>query len=151
MVGVWVMVGDSFQLLKSPMPTPIVGVVTDPPYGIAFMGSEWDRQGSGLAYEDWCFEWIRLSLPHLSGGGVIGSFTAARQVHRLERAMRRAGLVEIRRIAWAYLSGYPKFLDLGKLSEEDVTDRLSQYRHTALKPAWEPFLIGRYRPVPGCV
>lgn len=144
MVGVWVMVGDSFHLLQGSMPTQIGGVVTDPPYGIGFMGEAWDQQGSGASYEDWCVGWMGACLPHLPKGGRLGSFTAARQVHRLERAMRRVGLVEIERIAWTYLSGYPKFLDLGKLPDPDVTGRLTQYRHTALKPAWEPFLVGRY-------
>lgn len=81
--------------------------VTDPPYGLGFMGKDWDHGVPGAHF----WEVIRAAL--LPGAPVL-AFGGTRTHHRLMVAMEDAGL-EIRdTIMWVYGSGFPKSLDVGK-------------------------------------
>ena len=82
-------------------------IVTDPPYGLNFMGKGWDRGVPGVAY--WR-EALRLLRP---GGHLVG-FGGARTYHRLACSIEDAGF-EIRdQIMWIYGSGFPKSMDVSK-------------------------------------
>lgn len=160
MVDALILVGDNLSL------TPLLGtgsvraVVTDPPYGIHYMGEEWDdpRKGHddtlhpGRRFQQWCERWMRECLRLLRPGGRMACFAAARQVHRVTAAARAAGFVEVETHGWLYLTGHPKFLDLVREIERrggaGVSAVLRRHRHTALKPAWEPVVVGR-RPLVG--
>jgi DNA modification methylase len=82
-------------------------VVTDPPYGLAFMGKRWDYDvPSG---EVWA-EGLRVLKP----GGHLLAFAGTRTQHRMACRIEDAGF-EIRdMIAWVYGSGFPKSLDVSK-------------------------------------
>lgn len=82
-------------------------IVTDPPYGLGFMGKEWDDLPPG---EEWARECLRVLKP----GGHMLAFGGTRTWHRLACAIEDAGF-EIRdSIAWMYGSGFPKSLDVSK-------------------------------------
>jgi hypothetical protein len=82
-------------------------IVTDPPYGLGFMGKAWDSLPPGVP---WAAECLRVLKP----GGHLLAFGGARTSHRLACAIEDAGL-EIRdSIAWLYGSGFPKSLDVSK-------------------------------------
>ena len=85
----------------------IDAIVTDPPYGIGFMGKGWDCSVPG---EDFAREALRVLKP----GGHLIAFAATRTVHRLAVALEDAGF-EIRdQIAWLQWQGFPKSLDVSK-------------------------------------
>jgi len=82
-------------------------IVTDPPYGLAFMGKNWDK---GVPGEAFWVEALRVAKP----GAHILAFGGTRTYHRLAVAIEDAGW-EIRdMIQWVYGSGFPKSLDVGK-------------------------------------
>lgn len=82
-------------------------VVTDPPYGLSFMGKKWD-------YDVPSVELWREVLRVLKPGGHLLSFGGTRTYHRLVCAIEDAGF-EIRdQVQWIYGSGFPKSLDVSK-------------------------------------
>ena len=82
-------------------------VVTDPPYGLSFMGKAWDYGVPGV--DVW-----RETLRVLKPGGHLLAFAGTRTQHRMAVAIEDAGF-EIRdMIAWVYGSGFPKSLDVSK-------------------------------------
>lgn len=82
-------------------------IVTDPPYGIGFMGEQWDSCVPGL---EWAQECLRILKP----GGHVIAFAATRTAHRLAVALEDAGF-EIRDvIAWLQWQGFPKSRDVSK-------------------------------------
>jgi DNA modification methylase len=82
-------------------------IVTDPPYGLSFMGKRWDYD---VPSEDIWRECLRVLKP----GGHLLAFAGTRTQHRMAARIEDAGF-EIRdMIAWVYGSGFPKSLDVSK-------------------------------------
>lgn len=101
------MLGNNIDLLKTLEDNSIDAIVTDPPYGLNFMGKKWDYDVPGI--EVWK-ECLRVLKP----GGHLLSFAGTRTHHRMVVNIEDAGF-EIRDIiAWVYGSGFPKNLDIGK-------------------------------------
>ena len=85
----------------------VSAIVTDPPYGLSFMGKKWDYDVPSV--EIW-----RECLRVLKPGGFLLSFAGTRTQHRMACNIEDAGF-EIRdMIAWIYGSGFPKSLSVGK-------------------------------------
>jgi hypothetical protein len=127
--------------------------VTDPPYGLSFMGKAWDYDVPGV---DVWREVLRVLKP----GGHLLAFAGTRTQHRMAVAIEDAGF-EIRdMIAWVYGSGFPKSLDVSKAidkaagaeREAPATPEAQQWAGwgTALKPALEPITVAR-KPFKGTV
>jgi DNA modification methylase len=96
--------GDCIEVLATLPAASVDAVVCDPPYGLEFMGKEWD---SFNARADEC---LRVLKP----GGHLLAFGGTRTYHRLACAVEDAGF-EIRdSISWLYGSGFPKSLDVSK-------------------------------------
>ncbi|WP_099062431.1 site-specific DNA-methyltransferase [Serratia sp. BW106] len=109
-------------------------IVTDPPYGLSFMGHKWDYQVPTV--EQWA-ECLRVLKP----GGHLLAFGGARTYHRLVVNIEDAGF-EIRdQLMWIYGSGFPK--------SKNLTGE-HQGKGTALKPAHEPIVMAR-KPLVGTV
>lgn len=103
--------GNSSEVLKQYQDNYFDSIVTDPPYGIEFLGKDWDKNTG--AVEVWQ-ECLRVLKP----GGHILAFSAARTYHRLATNLEDVGF-EIRdQIMWIYSSGFPKGQDMGKLIEK---------------------------------
>ena len=173
--------GDCLDVMRSMADESVHAIVTDPPYGLGFMGKAWDDLPPGL---DFAVEAFRVLKP----GGHILAFGGTRTWHRLAVAVEDAGF-EIRdSIAWLYGSGFPKSLDVSKAIDkaagaerpltrigsvqrgglgEDwdtgssdsrprydapATDAAREWQGwgTALKPAFEPIVVGR-KPLIGTV
>lgn len=101
------MQGDNRETLKTIADNSIDAIVTDPPYGIDFLGKEWDANTGALETYQEC---LRVLKP----GGHILAFSAARTYHHLAITLEQAGF-EIRdQIMWIYSSGFPKSQDVGK-------------------------------------
>lgn len=108
MSGRWrVEVGDCLETLRAMESASVDAVVTDPPYGLAFMGKRWDYDVPSV--EVWA-ECLRVLKP----GGHLLAFAGTRTQHRMAVRIEDAGF-EIRdMIAWVYASGFPKSLDVSK-------------------------------------
>lgn len=161
--------GDNCDILKTIPDNTIDAIVTDPPYGIDFLGKAWDANTGALETYQEC---LRVLKP----GGHILAFSAARTYHHLAITLEQAGF-EIRdQIMWIYSSGFPKSQDIGKSIQRSLgvketksnkhhmpriggsqeipenkettvcTDPLAQQWEgwgTALKPAHEPIALAR--------
>jgi site-specific DNA-methyltransferase (adenine-specific) len=125
--------GDSLEIVPG---LPFVGdlvdsVVTDPPYGLSFMGKRWDYDVPSEAL------WAAV-LEAMKPGGHLLAFAGTRTQHRMAVRIEDAGF-EIRdMIAWVYGSGFPKSLDVSKAidkaagAEREVVG--PSQRHVSGKP-----------------
>jgi len=122
--------GDCLEVLRTLPDNSVDSVVTDPPYGLKFMGKKWDHDVPPV--EVWA-ECLRVLKP----GGHLLAFAGTRTQHRMACRIEDAGF-EIRdMIAWVYGSGFPK-------------SHNGPWGGTALKPALEPITMAR-KPLVGTV
>ena len=170
--------GDCIDVMRAMPDASVDAIVTDPPYGLGFMGRKWDALPPGLP---WAQECLRVLKP----GGHLLAFGGSRTWHRLAVAVEDAGFEMRDSIAWLYGSGFPKSLDVSKAidkaagAEREVVgtrptakgnggtgnDFLTassratvvspdaerwQGWGTALKPAFEPIVVAR-KPLTGTV
>jgi DNA modification methylase len=99
--------GDCLDVLRTMEAESVHAIVTDPPYGLAFMGKRWDYDVPSV--EIWA-ECLRVLKP----GGHLLAFAGTRTQHRMACRIEDAGF-EIRdMIAWVYGSGFPKSMDVSK-------------------------------------
>lgn len=193
MVEIKLIGGDCKTVMASMKEASVGSVICDPPYGISFMGKDFDKLGEGGSQQLWHREWLDEAYRVLQHGGAIKAFGGTRTYHRMAAAMQQAGFTDIRLEAWNYGSGFPKSLNIGKaLDKEAGSERtqvigqgsagaafhygnpgeggFGQIAHleggvpssswdikapvtedaqkwngwgTALKPGWEPIVVGR--------
>ena len=102
-----ILLGDCLQKLQLLEDNSVHAIVTDPPYGLSFMGKKWDYDVPSVAIWEQC---LRVLKP----GGHLLAFAGTRTQHRMAVRIEDAGF-EIRdMIAWVYGSGFPKSLDVSK-------------------------------------
>lgn len=170
--------GDCLDKLKELEDNSIDAVVTDPPYGLSFMGKKWDYD---VPKQEVWEECMRVLKP----GGHLLAFAGSRTYHRMAVRVEDAGF-EIRdQIMWLYGSGFPKSHNIGKAvdklqgNQREVVGENPNHRETdalyelgfqggkgdgtitrgnsewegwgtALKPAHEPIVMAR-KPFKGSV
>jgi site-specific DNA-methyltransferase (adenine-specific) len=124
--NVKLMLGDNISSLKKLPDNSIDSVVSDPPYGLSFMGKKWD-------YDVPSVEFWREVYRVLKPGGHILSFGGTRTYHRMVVNIEDAGF-EIRdQIMWLYGSGFPKSHNIGKAvdklqgNEREVVGYIPQF------------------------
>ena len=124
--------GDCLEVMASMPESSVDSIVTDPPYGLSFMGKDWDH---GVPGEAFWREALRVAKP----GAHLLAFGGTRTHHRLMCAIEDAGW-EIRDcLGWLYGSGFPKSLDVSKAIDKcnGETNRLHKFtawmRTTGLK------------------
>lgn len=99
--------GDCLDVMAEMDADSVDSIVTDPPYGLSFMGKEWDHGVPGIPF--WT-EALRVAKP----GAHLLAFGGTRTHHRLACAIEDAGW-EIRdTVMWVYGSGFPKSMDVSK-------------------------------------
>jgi site-specific DNA-methyltransferase (adenine-specific) len=99
--------GDCLDVLATLPDNSVDSIVTDPPYGLSFMGKKWDYDVPSVAIWEQC---LRVLKP----GGHLLAFAGTRTQHRMACRIEDAGF-EIRdMIGWVYGSGFPKSLDVSK-------------------------------------
>jgi len=133
---------DCIEGMKKLDDNSIDSIVTDPPYGLGFMGKQWDtydktqfgRQGeegkndlkekknfkvlpryrSDDSFYEFSYAWSKEALRILKPGGFLLSFGGTRTYHRMACAIEDAGF-EIRdQMQYLYGTGFPKSLNIGK-------------------------------------
>ena len=87
--------GDCLQVLRGMDANSVDSIVTDPPYGLSFMGKRWDYDVPNVEIWEEC---LRVLKP----GGHLLAFAGTRTQHRMAVRIEDAGF-EIRdMIAWVY-------------------------------------------------
>jgi len=126
--------GDCLEALKKMKDNSIDAVVTDPPYGLYFMGKKWDYDVPSV--DIWA-ECLRVLKP----GGYLLAFAGTRTQHRMAVRIEDAGF-EIRdMIAWVYGSGFPKSLDVSKAIDKQAGAEREIVRHKS-RPATSGAISG---------
>ncbi len=82
-------------------------IITDPPYGLKFMGKKWDYSVPSIAMWREC---LRVLKP----GGTALIFAGSRTQHRMAVNVEDAGFILKDCIMWIYGSGFPKATDISK-------------------------------------
>ena len=112
--------------------------------------------GHLVAMQEWHRAWLVECYRVLVPGGVVKAFSATRTFHRMAAAMEAAGFTDTHLEAWNYATGFPKSMSIGKTldkaagAEREVfgtapaTDAARTWDGwgTALKPSWEPVVVG---------
>jgi site-specific DNA-methyltransferase (adenine-specific) len=99
--------GDCREVMATLDAESVDAIVSDPPYGLSFMGKGWDH---GVPGAEFWTEALRVAKP----GAHMLAFGGTRTYHRLACAIEDAGW-EIRDcVMWVYGSGFPKSHDVGK-------------------------------------
>jgi len=109
--------GDCLDVMARLDAESVDSVVTDPPYGLKFMGKTWDHGVPGAPF--WAAA-LRVARP----GSYLLAFGGTRTWHRLACAVEDAGWEMRDTLCWLYGSGFPK-------------------GRRCLKPAWEPVIMAR--------
>jgi len=114
--------GDCLDVLRTMPDCSVDAIVTDPPYGLSFMGKKWDYEVPSV--EVWA-ECLRV----LKHGGHLLAFAGTRTQHRMAVRIEDAGF-EIRdMIAWVYGSGFPKSMDVSKaIDKMDASEEQERRR-----------------------
>ena len=125
---------DCRDAMRAMPEASVHSIVTDPPYGLSFMGKEWDHGVPGR-------EFWEIALRVAKPGAHLLAFGGTRTFHRLVCAIEDAGWDIRDCIMWVYGTGFPKSHNL---------DGDWDGWGTALKPAWEPIIVAR-KPLDGTV
>ncbi len=109
-------------------------IVTDPPYGIEYLGNSWDSYQNCVAFKSETWESIAKTL---KPGGHLLIFGASKTFHRLTCAVEDSGLRIKDVLMWLYGQGMPKSQNIGK------KDPKWEGWGTGLKPCYEPILLAQ--------
>lgn len=102
-----IQLGNCLDVMLAINADSVDAIVTDPPYGLEFMGKGWDHGVPGIPF------WA-AALAIVKPGAHLVAFGGTRTFHRLTCAIEDAGW-EIRDcLCWLYGSGFPKSLDVSK-------------------------------------
>lgn len=101
---------DCLVHMKTMPDNSVDAIVTDPPYGLSFMGKKWDYDVPSQEIWEEC---LRVLKP----GGYLLAFSGTRTYHRMTCAIEDAGFEVRDMIAWVYGSGFPKSMNIGKSIE----------------------------------
>ena len=99
--------GDCLDIMAGLPENSIDTIITDPPYGLRFMGKKWDYDVPSV--EIWK-ECLRILKP----GGTALIFAGSRTQHRMAINVEDAGFILKDCIMWIYGSGFPKATDISK-------------------------------------
>jgi site-specific DNA-methyltransferase (adenine-specific) len=110
--------GDCVEVMRTLPADSIDAIVTDPPYGIDFMGKDWDGFGTPHGFQTWTEQWAREALRVLKPGGHLLAFGGTRMYHRLATGVEDAGFEVRDMMSWLYGSGFPKSLDVSKAMDK---------------------------------
>jgi site-specific DNA-methyltransferase (adenine-specific) len=121
--------GDCREILPTLAAGSVHACVTDPPYGLSFMGKGWDH---GVPGEPFWREVLRVLKP----GAHLVAFGGTRTYHRLTCAIEDAGFEVRDCLMWLYGSGFPKSLDASK-----AIDKAAGAEREVIGPA--PYKRGR--------
>lgn len=147
--------GDCIEVMKKFPDNHFSAIVTDPPYGLHFMGKDWDQfkktksihnlhaddcaasiagvydDNRNDEFQEFIYQVAIEALRIIKPGGHILMCGASRRFHRQCCGLEDAGWKIRDCISWLYGSGFPKSHNHFGINGYG----------TALKPAWEPIIM----------
>ncbi len=99
--------GDCREVMQAMDAESVDSIVSDPPYGLSFMGKGWDHGVPGVEFWEAA---LRVAKP----GAHLLAFGGTRTFHRLTVAIEDAGWDIRDCLMWVYGSGFPKSHDVSK-------------------------------------
>jgi site-specific DNA-methyltransferase (adenine-specific) len=124
--------GDCVEVMKTFPDNYVTTLVCDPPYGLAFMGKEWDDFGTDLKkFQEWVRIWAVEAFRVAKPGATLLCFGGTRTFHRLTCGLEDAGWQIKDVLMWLYGSGFPKSLDISKAIDKmkGVEREKIEYEH----------------------
>lgn len=112
--------GDCVERMSTIEPESVGFIISDPPYGLKFMGYGFDDLGDGKRQREWHRRWLIEAHRILKPNGVIKAFGGTRTFHHLAAAMRSVGFRNIRVEPWGYGSGFPKSLSISSALDKSA-------------------------------
>jgi len=108
--------GDCREILKKLLEKSIDLIVTDPPYGLSFMGKDWDKAVPSVKIWEECLRVLKdgafafiMSSPRLDCLGEMS--------RRLQEAGFNIGFTPF---YWTYATGFPKAMNIGKAVDKKL-------------------------------
>ena len=98
---------DCIKAMKEIEENSVDTIITDPPYGLSFMGKKWDYDVPSKKVWKEC---LRVLKP----GGTALIFAGSRTQHRMAVNIEDSGFILKDCIMWLYGSGFPKATDISK-------------------------------------
>lgn len=117
---------NNIDHLKTISDNTIDSIITDPPYGIEFLGKDWDKNTGTI--ECWK-ECLRVLKP----GGHLLAFSSARTYHILATNIQEVGFDIRDQLMWLYASGFPKAQDIGRSIERRKGNTPSHFEYRKQK------------------
>ena len=131
-------VGECAETMRAMPADSVDAIVCDPPYGLRFMGKEFDSLGDGIAQQEWHRAWTTEAFRVLKPGGYLMAFGGTRTYHRLVLAVEQSGFDAHGVWAWCYGSGFPKSHSIGKaIDKANGTEHLRKFK--SKNPADRPY------------
>lgn len=128
-----VLIGDCAKSLKQFSDETFDCIVTDPPYGIKFMGRKWDKALPSLDALNECCRVLK--------SGALAFFMCAPRMDvlwRMGEKLEKAGFeIDFSFIAWAQAQGFPKSKNMSNVSEK----LNGAFAGNQLKPAIEVIIV----------
>lgn len=109
--GITLHQGDCRDIMRTYPDQHFDAVITDPPYGISFLGEKWDT-ATPTGFQAWAQSWGEEALRVIKPGGYMLAFSATRTYHRLTSGLEDAGFEVRDSLAWIRADGKPAGLDL---------------------------------------
>lgn len=105
--------GNALDVMRDMEADSIDTIITDPPYGLFFMGKKWD-------YDVPTVELWQEVLRVLKPGGTTLIFAGSRTQHRMAINVEDAGFILKDCIMWLYGSGFPKSHDISRNIDKEL-------------------------------
>jgi DNA modification methylase len=113
--------GDCLEGMKLIDNNSIDTIITDPPYGLSFMGKKWDYDIPSIEiFEDM----LRVAKP----GATLMCFAGTRTQHRMAVNIEDAGWILKDCMMWMYGSGFPKATDISKQLDKGKREVKGTYK-----------------------
>jgi len=113
--------GEALEELKKIDSNSIDSIITDPPYGLSFMGKKWDYDVPSVELWKEC---LRILKP----GGTALIFAGSRTQHKMAVNVEDAGFILKDCIMWLYGSGFPKATDISKQLDKGHERKVVGYK-----------------------
>ena len=111
--------GDCIEKMAEFPENSIDAIVTDPPYGIGFMGKKRDTFNRKQFYE-FSFKWGEQELRVLKLGGWAVIFSGTQTYHRMACGIEDTGFNVSNMLLWMYGSGFSKSLDISQAIDKKL-------------------------------
>ncbi len=106
--------GDCIGVMKTLDANSVDTILTDPPYGLSFMGKEWDVFSDNEKLQAWTKSWATEALRVAKPGAMMLCFGGTRTFHRIACGIEDAGWKIKDTMMWIYGSGFPKSHNISK-------------------------------------